>query len=231
MTPNTATKPDLGNGVSHPARFSAPIVDAFAEMLTTHSAPIISVLDPFAGTGRIHELQDKWGFDTIGVELEPEWAMLDPRTVIGDATSLPFHDNTFDAVVTSPCYGNRFADHHNASDGSVRRSYTHDLGRPLTEGNAGALHWGEDYRYLHFRAWCEAKRVLKRDGVLLLNIKDHIRQGQRQYVAGWHVTTLTRLGFELLYHRDVPVRSMRTGVNRDLRLSAEQIYVFKKAIN
>jgi len=224
------SKPDLGGGVSHPARFSAGIIELFAEMLTdhhSHHSVIHKVLDPFAGTGRIHELR-QYGFDTTGVEIEPEWAMMHPDTFIGDATNLPFATHSFDAVVTSPCYGNRFADHHKARDGSVRRSYTHDLGRDLDPNNAGAMHWGNEYRQLHIKAWTEARRVLSDGGVLILNIKDHIRSGKRQFVSGWHVTTLCRLGFDLLYHCDVPVRGLRLGGGRELRLPSEQIYLFEK---
>ena len=55
-----------------------------------------------------------------------------------------FSDATFDMVVTSPTYGNRMADHHNAKDGRRRITYTHNLGRTLTPGNSGAMQWGED---------------------------------------------------------------------------------------
>ena len=50
--------------------------------------------------------------------------------MIGDATALPFADWTFDAVITSPTYGNRMADHHNAQDGSRRVSYRHSGKHP-----------------------------------------------------------------------------------------------------
>jgi SAM-dependent methyltransferase len=229
----TVTKPDLGNGVSHPARFSKPLIDAFAEILEANPRPIKSVLDPFAGTGKIHDLAEK-GYSTLGVEIEPEWAMMHPQTVIGDAVHLPFSNASFDAVVTSPCYGNRYADHHNAADGSSRRSYKHDLGRDLDPGNAGQMHWGDEYRSLHQRAWLEAHRVLVPGGLLVLNIKDHYRTvkrgepSQRQYVSGWHVSTLSRIDCTLLYHREVPARGMRAGENADLRIAAEQIYVFSK---
>jgi hypothetical protein len=86
---------------------------------------------------------------TVEVELEPEWASQHPRTMVGDARALPLPDATFDMVVTSPTYGNRMTDHHNAKDGSRRITYTHNLGRTLTPGNSGAMQWGEDYRQLH----------------------------------------------------------------------------------
>jgi tRNA G10 N-methylase Trm11 len=92
------------------------------------------VLDPFAGTGRIHELEN-W---TVGVEIEPEWATMRDGTIVANALNLPFRDASFDAVVTSPTYGNRLADHHDARDSSRRHSYKHDLGRDLHSENSRA---------------------------------------------------------------------------------------------
>src|SRR3982750_3152473 len=91
--------------IVHPAPSPAPILGLLAELVGDGSM----VLDPFAGIGRIHQLEDlDRGIITEGVEIEPEWAALDPRTRLGDATALPEHwAAAFDAVVTSPCYGNR----------------------------------------------------------------------------------------------------------------------------
>lgn len=215
------SKPDLGNGVSHPARYSAALLPVFADYL----APCRTVLDPFAGTGRIHELQ-QFGFETVGVEIEPEWARLQPDTIEGNVLALPFGDAAFDAICTSPTYGNRLADHHNAADPELRRSYTHDLGRSLHEDNSGAMHWGDEYRAFHEQAWKECLRVLKPHGLFVLNIKDHIRAGERQPVSGWHVTTLCRFGLVLLEHTEVETPSMRAGSNSDLR-GPEYVYLFE----
>jgi hypothetical protein len=62
--------------------------------------------------------------------------------------------------------------------------------------------------------------------VFILNIKDHTRDGVRQYVAGWHVTTLCRLGFTLLEHVEVGTPSLRVGANSEARWP-EQIYLFR----
>jgi tRNA G10 N-methylase Trm11 len=95
--------------------------------------------------------------------------------VVGDALALPFPDATFDAVVTSPTYGNRMADHHHARDGSLRYSYTHTLGRSLHPNNSGTLHWGAEYQRFHSLAWREVWRVVRPGGRFVLNIKDHVR--------------------------------------------------------
>jgi hypothetical protein len=89
------------------------------------------------------------------------------------------------------------------------------------------MQWSSEYREFHRAAWLEAVRVLKAGGVLILNIKDHMRGGERQHVAGWHVTELARLGFTLLCHQEVETGNLRQGENGHMRF-AEQIYVLRR---
>jgi tRNA G10 N-methylase Trm11 len=207
----------------HPARFTQSVLDSIAELCADLLADGAHVLDPFAGTGRVHALP----YRTTGVELEPEWASMAKGTIVGNALALPFPNATFDAVVTSPCYGNRFADHHRARDASLRRSYTHDIGRELHTDNAGAIQWGERYRVLHRRAWEEVDRVLKRKGIIVLNISDHVRGRKRQRVAGFHLEALQELGFTVI--DVVPVLTPRTryGENAEARVDAELVTVLQ----
>lgn len=207
--------------VRHPARFTPTILDAIRNLLP----PGATVLDPFAGTGRIHELE-QWGHETVGIELEPEWANMHPKTIWGNALHLPFRDESFDAVATSPCYGNRYADHHRAHPGWNGRSYTHDLGRPLHGDNSGSLQWGQRYREFHERAWAEALRVLKPGGVFILNISDHVRGGEIMPVTAWHRDILRGLGLTLEREAKVPTPRMRYGANASARVAAECVMRF-----
>lgn len=202
----------------HPATYPAAVLDVIDRLL----GPAVRVLDPFAGVGGIHALRDR-GRETWGVELEPEWAAASPWTIPGDARALPFGPATFDAVATSPAYGNRLADTYDGRDGSRRYTYRLALGRPLTVGNSGGLQWGPEYRALHRDAWAEAARVLTPAGRLVLNIKDHVRRGRRQYVTEWHLDALAALGFRLAETVEVPTRGIRHGRNHAARVEFETV--------
>ncbi len=247
----------------------------------------VRVLDPFAGIGRIHDLPRRT-CDTVGVELEPEWASARSATIVGDATQLPAEwTRTFDAVATSPCYANRLADSHEAKDscavcdglGSMRtptgcadapmfcptcgvecdcgwyaksmrehtarcatcgarrcsacggtglsRRYTYrqSLGRMPSDGSAAVMQWGHGYRHLHESAWSEAWRVLRPGGLMLVNVKNHIRADVEQQVVEWHEVALRRAGFTVVDVAAVPAPGIRHGANRGKRVDSEQIIV------
>lgn len=217
------TKPE------HPAPFSDDILDVIAGFVVGFDR----VLDPFAGVGNIHRLRGLAGVrETIGIELEPEWAEHHPDTITGNALDMValVGAETISAIVTSPAYGNRMADHHNAQDDSVRLTYTHTIGRKLTEGNTGAMQWGQEYRDLHLAVWTEATKALRPGGLFVLNVKDHVRGDQIQDVSAWHVDTLTRrLNYELESIRTVNTRGVMAGANAESRVPCELIFVLSKA--
>lgn len=211
----------------HPAKFTDTILDEVEDLWARFDCrgPI---LDPFAGTGKIHGLGERLGVETFGVEIEPEWARAHRRTIVGDALALPFPDGLFGAVVTSPTYGNRMADHHEARDSSRRNTYRHALGRPLTDGSSAGLQWGDEYRRFHERAWAEVARVLDVGGSFFLNVKDHVRRGEIVEVSEWHRETVEALGFVLVTRSLVAVSGNRQGENGHVRVPYENVFVFEK---
>ena len=211
----------------HPAPFSDAILDKVAEKVQG----VGTVLDPFAGTGRVHELRERAGVtNTIGVELEPEWAAKHPDTVEGNALDLPFDDESVDAIATSPTYGNRMADHHEASDDSVRLTYKHTLGRDLHEDNSGAMQWGDEYREFHLKAWAESARVLKPGGTFVVNVKDHIRDGLKQKVVAWHINAVQSIGMVLEDVDAISTRGLMAGENHGQRTLVEWVFTFRKPL-
>ena len=139
-----------------------------------------------------------------------------------------FSDATFDMVVTSPTYGNRMADHHNAKDGRRRITYTHNLGRTLTPGNSGAMQWGDEYRHLHRLSWKEVERVLPMGGLFVLNVSNHIRKGQEIPVVQWHRDAVLAMGFTVERDVEVPTARLRYGANHAARIEREHVLCLRK---
>jgi SAM-dependent methyltransferase len=217
--------------VPHPAKFTDAIINELHKIVATEFIKQgyreLSILDPMAGVGTIHDLGVAY-VNTVGVELESEWAEQDPRTQQGDATDLPFPARTFDAVITSPAYGNRMADHHNAKDGSSRITYKHKLGRDLSPNNGGGLQWGQTYRDLHKRILAEMIRVCRPGGLVVVNISNHIRKHEEQPVSEWWLATMILSGLQLENAIAVSTPRMRFGENSEARVENEWVFVTRK---
>lgn len=213
----------------HPAKYTDALLGEFVKMLNGCNR----ILDPFGGTGKVF-LLNLWYPDAEiqAVEIEPEWARVNSRTTLGNALDLPWKDNYFDAICTSPTYGNRMADH---DEGTIaigwngRRTYAAAIKRQLHKDNSGSLQWGKEYRNFHFLAWTEAKRVLRPGGVFVLNIKNHIRGGVEQLVTEWHIEALQSLEYRLIEHSKINTPSMRFGQNSEARIEYESVIKFVKA--
>ncbi len=223
----------------HPAKYSEPIVDRLQALVQTearrvrgrvHDGPI-TVLDPFAGVGRIHRLHNPGRLHTVGIEVEEEWASCHEQTVHADAfvwlasynvtnaalnrIPMPFPEVGFDIVATSPTYGNRFADHHHAQDGSRRRSYTHDIGHDLHPNNSGRMHWGPIYWAFHVEAWRLVYGALRPGGLFLLNVSNFYKDRKLVHAVEWHRGAAMGAGF-LAAGTDATVTTMRLqGVGTD----------------
>ena len=208
----------------HPAKYT----DALLVTMATFLRGRTRILDPFGGTGKVF-LLEHWlpNAQITAIELEAEWAAKHPRTTLGNALYLPWANDTFDAIASSPTYGNRMADATlNGADGNSWQTYTYQLGRQLHPDNSGQLQWGPKYRAFHQRAWLEARRVLVEGGAFILNIKDHIRDKKRARVTDWHIECLESLGFRLVEHKKIATPSMKHGQNHEARVPYESVIHF-----
>lgn len=227
----------------HPAPFSKIILQEIVGIVFDESVRKINkgegkklkILDPFAGIGKIHELSNDY-ITTVGVELEKEWANQHPQNEVGNALKLRFRKNSFDVVCTSPTYPNRITDHHNAKDGSHRRTYKHYLGRDLSPESSSVMSWGQEYRDFHEKAVAEALRVLKPDGLLIWNISNHMKTITKgnppaeQRVSEWYLGLFLSIGLMLHSVVRVPTPRYRYGSNSESRTECEFIICMRKPV-
>lgn len=210
--------------VKHPAKYNDNFIPVFAKLLKGYEL----VLDPFAGTGKIGKIKE-FGFNgnITCNEIESEWINSEyavDKWVIGDAEFLPFKNKSFNAVCTSPTYGNRMADHFNASKSKGRITYRHFLGRELNTNNTGRMQWGNKYKLKHMRIYKELHRVLCDDGIMIINIGNHIRKGEITDVVSWHIDAADMPMKKVI---KIKTDGMRFGKNNNLRVGYENIIVFQ----
>jgi len=227
------------------AKYSSSVMDAIVGLLAPLDAQ--SVLDPNAGVGGIHELREH-GYRTTGIEIEPEFAIQHPDTIIGDATNIWLEkdnedgyqywwcgnrllctvEEPFDAIVVSPTYANRFADQYipPADSKWTYRSYAVSLGRKLTDGNSGKLQWGQEYRDLYEEMWASVSKVAGK--YWILNVSDHIRKGEVIPVTQFHIRTLVDLGWMPVQSVKIETPRMRHGANGNLRVDNEFVVLFER---
>lgn len=231
MTTDTTIPP-------HPAKFSPNIITELERFIVGYVPDDSVIVDPFAGPGGIHQIVDRvndtqvMGLWSIGVEIEPEWARADPRTITGDSRRLadiiePPDERPL-VVITSPAYGNRMADQY-AGDakGSTRHTYRVKLGRELDPNSGARLHFGLDYQLLHRRVWKQCAKL--EPEFMVVNVKNFIRRDEIVDVVGWHRETLGKVGFDVTREITVPVTGNRHGANGDLRVDHEIILVARMA--
>lgn len=225
-------------GEKHPAKYSQSILDALGPILR-HRIPCrhgqhAKILDPMAGVGKIHLAEIRGtGAWTLGGELELPWARVGQELgsmIVHDARHMPFADRTFDAVVVSPDYGNRMADHHKARDGSTRHTYTHyarNQGWELRPETTCREHWGKRYWLNGAAIAREMERVLAWDGVMVVNVKNFTRRGEQVDVVGWWTKVVSRLVGDVQV-KWVETPGLRHGQNHQVRDAREALIVGQK---
>lgn len=222
----------------HPAQFSAELYSAFLDITIPLSQQgVRRWLDPFAGVGNFFNLipRDCWP-ESVGVEIEPEWASQREGVILGDSRHLVrmFGANSFDGVISSPVYPNGMTDNFEAGAKSGRayrrQTYRQSLGRPLSIGSTAGVGRGLTKRHnmMHTEIAQEIVQVLRPGGHLLWNVKDVIVKGEIVRVTTWWVALWTVLGLGLVEVHDVPCPGYRYGQNRDLRVEEEEILHFVK---
>lgn len=245
----------------HPAPFSKVILDRLREMLAEEEG--VRALDPFGGTGRvlcalpsgsaatIIEIEESYvieGMDWLQ-ELAPhpgrmlkahydvpgyarpvkyEWIIGDSRKV------LRRRKGTYNWLITSPTYGNRFSDGYRAKEGTVCRSYAQSKGGPLEKANTGRFKFmSPEYQTLNAEVMAAAIERMEPGGNILINVSDFYRtakkgeQPKRVGVVAWWIELMSDLGCPLYSAEPVKTRRFKKGENRH-RVDYEMILWFKK---
>ena len=212
----------------HPAKYTDVFIPIFNKYLKSHER----VLDPMAGTGKLALIKEHGFTGEIYCNDILDWGTAKYENVdkwtFDDAAMMAYEDGYFDALCTSPTYGNRMADHFEAKDGSKRITYRHYYGSPLCSDNTGRMQWGKKYQKKHEEIYKECLRVLKDGGVFIVNISDHIRAGKVIPVVDWHRDVLIDLGMKLVEEQRIETPRMGFGANRNARVQHEYVMVFNK---
>lgn len=221
--------PTLDAPVKHPAKFSPDLL----RVMQTYLRRGWMVYDPFGGVGGLHRIASATGAKTVCGEIEPRVIAnaRGTRSLAANAMYLPFADETFDAIATSPTYGNRMADKNFGQPSTSKwdsHTYSVYFGGNLHPANTGGMQWGAEYKRIHEQAWSESIRVLKPGGLFILNISDHIRAGQRVYVSKWHFDVLRGMGLRLMDTRLIKTPRLTRGANSQVRTAGEYIFVMVK---
>lgn len=229
-------------------RVSGDILDPFAGVGRIHELRELS-----QGVWETYgvELEAEWAASSPwtlcgdATELPTEWS----NTYAAVVTSPPYANRMADAYAGDAkerqcerCKGSGFSPAAGAPFsctqckgsgivvGSRRHTYRIALGRPLTDGSAAGMQWGDNYRQTMWKALQEIYRVLRPGGLFLLNISDHVRGGALQLVPEWFGKCATSLHFEPVDVIPIATQRNRDGANGDLRATCEWLLVYRKPV-
>lgn len=213
----------------HPAKFTEDQIDNIAGALEEEfNGKKVKVLDPYAGVGRIFDLNVHFGHKVTAVEIEPEWAMQHDQTICADSHAwMAGSKNLFDAIATSFVFPNRMTDHHNAKDDSKRHTYKHYLKRDPSPESSATLGWGRKWRDFHRQGFRHMQQIVKPNGLIILDSKNHFTDsGATEHrVNEWCIRYLIGLGMSLLQVRPVFAQGLRHGTNYNERSDRHLIIV------
>ncbi len=178
--------------------------DVFPQLLDLHVPKGALVADVTYGKGVFWRNVDPDSYELLATDLKDGV----------DAADLPYEDDTLDALVLDPPYMEglfRKQESHMAGNGShapFRASYSN--GKPTKNGGPK---WHEAVLDLYFRAAAEAKRCLKRSGVLIVKCQDEVSANRQRLT---HVELINHLEGLDFYCKDlfVVVRQNKPGMSR-----------------
>ncbi len=216
--------------VTHPAKFTTEQLFHIWDHLPSYQDKI-TVFDPFAGVGTVTILSHYDRNITVtGMEIEREWADQNIHIMTGDSIAyMALTRDRYDAVVTSPAYGNRMADSYDGRDGSKRNTYRVALGRPLDEQNGARLAFNGKYKDFHSRAIEGMVRVTKDGGRVIVVVKNFIRDGELVDVVDWWRSELAANLLTEVAFIPIEAKGLGYGANRDERVKYEYVLVWEKA--
>ena len=215
----------------NPAKFTDSIIDVIASKISEWGGQMF--LDPFGGSGKVASIKNLIQCEVHCNDIEKGWKEDYPvdKWYNQDAEFLDTNGILYDAIITSPTYGNRMADHHNAKDGSKRITYTHRYGEKLSEGNTGVMHFGKEYKLKHTNIFRHLIHLIHNNGLVMVNVSNFIRRGEEVDVVGWWKEMLSSLGLVFVEEVLIDTPRMRFGANREKRVNKESLLIYKKITN
>jgi hypothetical protein len=208
-----------------------------SQILTFHAnggvPDILKILGTLRPQRLIANLNKNNGIETCTIQPRKEKVISVQKLGVRDIAGIQTSTGTYigEGYLMHNTYGNRMADHHEAKDDSKRNTYRHTLGRPLSTNNTGQYQsTQQNYWDLHEDVYTQCWRVIEPDGLMIVNVSNHIRQGKEVDVCSMHKKILSDIGFKLITREEVATPRNGFGQNGQLRVEKEMIYVYRKVL-